>query len=452
MKNKNQKKNIFFGLLIVILFISSSLVIVNANTEHIKKEYYPDGRLKSVTPFKDGKINGIKKIYSDDESLWIEISYRNGIKHGVEKWYHRNNKVSVFRNYKNGRIEGAERIYYKSGQLESEYFYENGEREGIAKGFYESGQYKWIVNYKNGNSEGDYTFFYPSGIWHKLNYKQGKLIGEEIDYNKDGEIIRKILHDGKGNSKVLINRNPYELEKIKETKKQLSIVNKKYLISTECNNELRILNLENLEIRKKQFEFRISGFETCSSFNYINLETRAFESNEEIIYNYIYDIESNILLKTSDVKIWPDTKRWSDNGIYTYIGKEKSFIIIETKYLIDYLKSKSVPIIAEIIGHPDVYIRQKKWLGHFFLYVAKPPHSGKACWGLFDAKEKKNYFVSCCGLDDKTRFLDFCDFYYDPKAIVNVLSSVLERNNLIKISNDFRNEAFKITGDKDWKK
>jgi len=451
MRKVNINFFIFRNILIIFLMLYLTNTII-ADREQIKKDFYPNGKLKSITRFKNGKINGIKKIYTEDGELWIETTYKNGIKNGLEKWYYACNTIKKTCFYENGKIEGYERFYYKTGHLEAEFFYINGKKEGMSKGFYKSGQILWKRNYKNGKKEGESKFFYPDGFWKSCYYKYGKLIGEEIKYNKEGDIIRKILHDGRGNSKILINKNQAELEKIKETKKQLSIVNKKYLISTECNNELRIINLENLEIHKKKFEFRISGFEACSSFNYINIETRIFISNKQTIYNYIYDIESNILLKASDVKIWPDTKRWSDNGIYTYIGKETSFIIIETKYLIDYLKSKCVPIIAEIVGHPDVYIRQKKWLGHFLLYVANPPHSGKACWGLFDAKEKRNYFVSCCGLADKTRFLDLCDFYYDSKEIVNVLASVLERNDLIEISNNFQKEAFRITGDKDWKK
>lgn len=64
----------------VILVCLISIFIVNCCTAKIevKNEYYSSGKLKSETPFKDGKREGIAKFYDEDGKLVTELIYKDG--------------------------------------------------------------------------------------------------------------------------------------------------------------------------------------------------------------------------------------------------------------------------------------------------------------------------------------------------------------------------------------
>lgn len=62
----------------------------------IKKEYYPNGRLETEIPYKDGRINGIVKEYYESGNLKWEIPFVDD--------------------------NGIRKVYYESGELKEEIF------------------------------------------------------------------------------------------------------------------------------------------------------------------------------------------------------------------------------------------------------------------------------------------------------------------------------------------
>ena len=51
----------------------------------IIKSYYPNGKLMSEIPYKNGIIHGIRKFYYENDNIEFKIPYKNGIRHGTQK-------------------------------------------------------------------------------------------------------------------------------------------------------------------------------------------------------------------------------------------------------------------------------------------------------------------------------------------------------------------------------
>jgi antitoxin component YwqK of YwqJK toxin-antitoxin module len=93
--------------------ICLSLLAVSCSRK-VEKEYYPNGKLKSVLNYKKDRLEGIALYY-----------YENG-----------NLKERV--NYRKGKRERTGTTYYESGKLKEEITYDNGERV-LVKLFDENG-------------------------------------------------------------------------------------------------------------------------------------------------------------------------------------------------------------------------------------------------------------------------------------------------------------------------
>ncbi len=100
----------------------------------IRKEYYPSGKLKSKTRFKDGQLNGVSKEYYESGKIRVEMPF------------------------KNGKLNGVQKEYYESGQLESERTYKDGKRNGVLKKYYNSGELLKKVIYKDGKGISGYLY------------------------------------------------------------------------------------------------------------------------------------------------------------------------------------------------------------------------------------------------------------------------------------------------------
>ena len=95
----------FIIILLISLFTVFQLLYANAATSDtsvtIKKLYYPDGTLKQINQYKNGKKSGYERKYSHSNTLDIEAQYKNGKK------------------------EGSYRVYDENGRLWGEFFFKN---------------------------------------------------------------------------------------------------------------------------------------------------------------------------------------------------------------------------------------------------------------------------------------------------------------------------------------
>jgi hypothetical protein len=92
----------------------------------MKIENWPNGRLKSVEPILNGKIEGIAKYYYDNGQPYSEIAYRYSEKHGKFKLFRYDGSIEQELSYLNGKLNGSSKWYDSGGNVSSVVNYVDG--------------------------------------------------------------------------------------------------------------------------------------------------------------------------------------------------------------------------------------------------------------------------------------------------------------------------------------
>ena len=204
----------------------------------VDKEYYPDGRVKTVQSYRNGVPQGVRREYAEDGTIlagyvfdrgkivgegitkedgvrdgeWklyfangelkAEGKYTNGVKTGRWTYYHKNGNVEQTGVYdKQGRPKGDWMWYYASSELLREEAYLDGMLDGLTTEYNEDGtiiaegefiegeeEGPWIYQYGDHREEGNYSYGMRNGVW-KYYTSDGKLVfeGEFIEDNPNGK-------------------------------------------------------------------------------------------------------------------------------------------------------------------------------------------------------------------------------------------------------------------------
>ena len=107
------RKRAVLTLLIVLLFAAAGC------SREVKKEYYPDGTLKSVLNYKKGKLEGIALYYYQNGQLKERVNYRRGKRERVGTTYYESGKLKEEITYVDGKRESI-KLYDENGKLISE--------------------------------------------------------------------------------------------------------------------------------------------------------------------------------------------------------------------------------------------------------------------------------------------------------------------------------------------
>jgi len=92
----------------------------------IIKEEYPNGHLKMMAYYKNGKANGLRKEYYDNGQLKEEGYYKNGKLDGLVISYYKNGLLEEEAYYKDGKIDGRWKLYNDKGGIQNEKYFDNG--------------------------------------------------------------------------------------------------------------------------------------------------------------------------------------------------------------------------------------------------------------------------------------------------------------------------------------
>ena len=90
------------------------------------REYYEDGRLKSVRTMSAGKANGAMTGYYRSGQVQAAAFYADGKKDGVFRFYAENGALVMEAGYKNDLLNGFKKEFGPSGTLASETYYLEG--------------------------------------------------------------------------------------------------------------------------------------------------------------------------------------------------------------------------------------------------------------------------------------------------------------------------------------
>jgi antitoxin component YwqK of YwqJK toxin-antitoxin module len=112
--------------------------------------YFPeDGKIKSVTNYLDGALNGPTIVFSSRGQLEKVTTYTNNELDGKYAEYNYG-KVLKEMDYKNGVLDGYVREYDRTGKLQKETQFKNNKVDGTLRHFNEEGEVVLEYEYKNG--------------------------------------------------------------------------------------------------------------------------------------------------------------------------------------------------------------------------------------------------------------------------------------------------------------
>ena len=155
-------------------------------------EYYEEGNIKSIIPFKNNMVEGLTITYYENGNIDEEVNYKNDKMNGEAKSYDENGKL-------NGRT-----IFKDDIKLEEEVHKENE----ILKNTFKNGELvKQDICELNGTlrerrilngDEMEYSTFYPNGNVKQKILTKDKIIIKEQIYARNGNIMsNSFFSDGK---------------------------------------------------------------------------------------------------------------------------------------------------------------------------------------------------------------------------------------------------------------
>ena len=174
----------------------------NLNSHEIITDEFPNKLLKQYFIFnKNGLLDGESRQYYEEGDIKSISPFKNNVADGVFISYYQNGNIKEKHIYKNGNKEGEGIFYYENGKLEEKYFMKNGKLDGEAINYFEDGK-----------------------IRNKSIFKDGVLLEEEI--YKDNEIRKNTFKNGE-----VIQQDIYSKNKILKAKKSLLENGKMKIIS-----------------------------------------------------------------------------------------------------------------------------------------------------------------------------------------------------------------------------
>ncbi|MFM7023035.1 MAG: toxin-antitoxin system YwqK family antitoxin [Flavobacteriales bacterium] len=179
----------------------------------VKKEYYPNMKVKSAGAYVNGKKEGMHKffdeqgnvtatkIYKDDLEVGSGIISSSGVKNGEWKEYYDDHQLKVSGHFKYDVKVGKWIYYYSNGKVEQQGEYNSkGLPDGEWKWYYDSGKLLREETYDNGLEEGTTTEYSEDGkIVIKGAYVQGLKEGQwlyEMGVYKEVGSYKNDLREG----------------------------------------------------------------------------------------------------------------------------------------------------------------------------------------------------------------------------------------------------------------
>ena len=222
-------------------------------------EYYEEGNIKSVIPFKHNIVEGLTISYYENGNIKEEVNYKNNKMNGEAKSYDENGKL-------NGKT-----IFKDDIKLEEEVHKE----DEILKNTFKNGEVvKQDICSPNGTlkerrvlngDEMEYSSFYQNGnVMKKILFKDKVIIKEQI-YDENGDImLNSFLLDGKPVTEIFEYYLNGKLRKImpiinKEITQNIikyysngNVKSREPYVNGKLNGEV-IFYYENGQIKEKRF-------------------------------------------------------------------------------------------------------------------------------------------------------------------------------------------------------
>ena len=135
----------------------------------------------------DGKMI----FYYEDGKKYVEQNFDNGLLDGKFTSFYENGQIFKEVNYYRGEYDGRLIMYYEDGQISMDSYFKS--RKGNDKNLYEKFLYDendFIAKY-GGRPHGKTITYHENGqIKAESDWEEGKLIGNIIEYDENGDIFK----------------------------------------------------------------------------------------------------------------------------------------------------------------------------------------------------------------------------------------------------------------------
>lgn len=112
-------------------------------------EYYPEGNIKTISNYVDGKLALAKLEFSDRGQITKQTEYLNDQLHGTFIEY-KNGRILQERNYSEGQLHGEFKKYTDRGKLQQSGSFKDGKQHGSLKYYNEEEEVMMEYMYENG--------------------------------------------------------------------------------------------------------------------------------------------------------------------------------------------------------------------------------------------------------------------------------------------------------------
>ena len=93
--------------------------------------YYPNGNIKSIRKYSNGKKNGKHEGWWPNGSKKYLYYFKKDESFGTHKEWHANGELFTLKNFRTGLEHGEQKAWDKNGELMYKYIYNDGRRYGI---------------------------------------------------------------------------------------------------------------------------------------------------------------------------------------------------------------------------------------------------------------------------------------------------------------------------------
>ena len=112
--------------------------------------YSSEGRVKTISPYLAGKLNGVYLEMNDRGQVELQASFTDDILHGSWTKYKSGSRKEEERFYNMGQLDGDNKFYDQRGKLQKEIGYKNGVQHGMFRHYDENGNVTLEYEYKDG--------------------------------------------------------------------------------------------------------------------------------------------------------------------------------------------------------------------------------------------------------------------------------------------------------------
>jgi len=188
--------------------------IENNKREGVWKLYNENGELESVYSYKNDNLIGTGKEYYESGNIKIIKKFSNNGKKMKVKEYYKNGKLknegnSLYVSDNNYVPEGKLRVFYENGKLKGELNFKNGKLDGENKTYYKNGKLKDVGNFKNDKIQGKTKAYFESGELMGANlagvYYGDGFLGNKIEINKEGYLFQDLGRWGIQSTKIYVD-------------------------------------------------------------------------------------------------------------------------------------------------------------------------------------------------------------------------------------------------------